>query len=185
MKHKYPLLLFNFIYLSFILPAFASESIGTTADLNLYCIAKGGSVEMMDVQFDTRAGRVHGLQHAFCSFQVAASSGYVAIGLQTFAGSKANLAATYAIKLLPIEDASPLWHGSYDNPSLNVCKNLGGATLVGSFTNTSGAEADICVFSDGSMISAWSLIYMANGRAGYDIIKNAFRPEALDMPLSP
>ena len=80
-----------------------------------------------------------------------------------------------------------MWKGSYANPAWNVCKNLGGAesgfAVPSSYTDDLG-QSDICVFGDGSMVSAWSLIYMANHREGYDAVKAEVRAEPLFSKIS-
>ena len=103
-------------------------------------------------------------------------------GLRRFASEEPSIAATY-IKILPeIDSHSTLWKGSLMNPSYNVCKNLGGTAIAfvasGGFANVLG-QTDACVFGDGSMVSAWSLIYMANHREGYDLIKEKVRATPL------
>ncbi len=141
-----------------------------------YCVQSGGSVELMPAEFMTHNGRVLGQSKSFCTFS--ADNGFIAIGLETFASPKPSIAATYIKTLAEIDENSDLWKGTSANPSYKVCKNLNGTMIGfgfnGSFTNALGA-ADICVFGDGSMVSAWSLIYMANHRDGYDAIKQQVR----------
>ena len=85
-----------------------------------------------------------------------------------------------------IDQASLLWKGKYTNPSHNVCKNIGGTTIgfvtSGGFSNHLG-QTDICIFGDGSMVSAWSLIYMANHREGYDEIRKMVKATPLDIDI--
>lgn len=147
----------------------------------LYCTENGGFIEEMSPEFNTYHGRIKGVSHKFCTFYV--NQGILQIGLDTFANENPSIAATL-IKTTPeITEDSALFKGIYDNPSHNVCKNLGGTmisfVLPGSFANTLG-ESDICAFGDGSMVSAWSLIYMANHRDGYDDIKNKVKAEPLN-----
>jgi len=169
----------KFKLISLGLLAVITSSISTAIFANssykeeLYCTENGGLVEEMSPEFNTSRGRVKGIKHKFCTFYI--NQGILQIGLDTFANHNPSIAASY-IKTLPeIIDDSILFKGNYDNPSHNVCKNLGGTMigfiLPGSFTNSLG-ESDICVFGDGSMVSGWSLIYMANHRDGYDEIKN-------------
>jgi hypothetical protein len=145
-------------------------------ELSSYCIQSGGQVEMMQAEFSTWHGKVGGLTKQFCRFRV--DNGTLSIGLETFSSTHANIAATYAKTLAPLDEHSPLWTGHAGNPSLNVCQNLGGSS-IGFFSNGGFASAlgqsDICVFGDASMISAWSLIYIANHRNGYDHIKDLIR----------
>ncbi len=138
----------------------------------------------MPSQFDTHSGHVYGNQKIFCTFQI--DQGFIAIGLASFASKTPNIAATLIKKLPPIPPDSPLFNGSYSNPALNFCKNLGGSNIAffanGGFANELG-ETDICVFGDGSMVSGWSLIYIANNRPGYDIVREKTRAESLDIDI--
>lgn len=149
-------------------------------NMHLYCTKSGGVVENLTVRFSTPQGEVIGNSRKFCTFYI--DKGVLQIGLETFASKNSSIAANY-IKTLPeITEDSTLFQGSYTNPSHNFCKNLGGTmvsfVLTGSFSNTLG-QSDICVFGDGSMVSGWSLIYMANHREGYDAIKNKVKAKPL------
>ncbi|WP_298772288.1 hypothetical protein [uncultured Shewanella sp.] len=144
-----------------------------------YCIDNGGTVEKMIAKYGSD---LNGLSRTFCTFTK--DNGFVAVGLSAFASKTPNIAATLMKQLPPLADDSLLWQGDFFNPSMNVCKNLGGATMSenvvsGGFTNANGAN-DICVFGDTSMVSAWSLIYMANGRNQYDEVKHAVRSDPID-----
>lgn len=149
-----------------------------------YCVQKGGVVEEMAVEIQDASGWTLGHSKLFCNFHV--NHGFLAIGLETFASDKPSIAATLAKRLDNIKMTSSLWNGSYKNPSHNVCINLGGSTLgyytSGGFANELG-QTDVCVFGDASMISGWSLIYMANHREGYDAIQHAIKAEPLSIPL--
>jgi hypothetical protein len=151
-------------------------------DESYYCSSLGGTVEEMAVNFSTISGRVVGPSRLFCIFTP--DNGTIAIGLETFASDRPSIAATYIKTLAEITPDSPLFTGTYSNPSHNVCKNLGGAMvgflMSGGFTDVKG-ESDICVFGDGSMVSAWSLIYMANHRNGYDEVKEQVKSEPLNI----
>ena len=152
---------------------------------NEYCLEKGGMVESMYAEFATAKGMQRGVRKDFCTFE--RDNGFIAIGLESFATNSPNIAATMVQKLPPLTNDSPLWQGNYANPSLNVCTNLHGTSISlnvmsGGFTSRLG-QADICVFGDGSMVSAWSLIYMANGREGYDDVKNNVRSEPLAINI--
>lgn len=150
-----------------------------------YCTSKHGKVEIMNTQFDTHNGLVYGLAKKFCTFEK--QGGFIVIGLDAFASKRPNLAATFIKKIGKISTGSLLWKGNYTNPSENVCKNMGGANINfnvidGGFTDDLG-KSDICVFGDGSKVSAWSLIYMANGRAGYATVKNDVRSQPMNINL--
>ncbi|WP_419419690.1 hypothetical protein ACNVED_14490 [Legionella sp. D16C41] len=150
-----------------------------------YCYQAGGQVEQMPAQFSTKTGLTEGFKKDFCTFKI--DGGFIAVGLETFASPELNIAATLIKKLPPIPSNSPLFKGNYDNPSLNFCKNIGGASIVflvpnGGFSNALG-QTDICVFGDGSMISSWSLIYIANGRTGYSLVKDKTKAEPLAIKI--
>ena len=135
----------------------------------------------MPVEFKTANGPTIGQSKSFCTFS--ADNGFIVIGLETFASDKPSIAATYIKTLKEIDSTSSLFDGLATNPSYNVCKNLNG-TMVGfvvngSFTNALGAS-DVCVFGDGSMVSAWSLIYMANHRSGYEAIKQQVKAAPME-----
>ncbi len=145
------------------------------SDLEQYCRDQGGRVELMSTEFHSDSGPVEGFSKTFCTFNI--SGGFINIGLATFASYKSNIGATWIKTLKPLTKDSPLLNGPYSNPSLNLCQNLGGSSvsfnvMSGGFKNHLGFS-DVCVFGDGSMVSGWSLIYMANGREGYGVVKNA------------
>ena len=149
-----------------------------------YCKASGGVVEKMPVEISAGKLWVKGQSKMFCNFNV--DDGFISIGLETFSSYEPSIAATYIKTLGEISETSSLWKGNYTNPSSNVCKNLGGASIgfisSGGFTNQLG-QNDICVFGDASMVSAWSLIYMANHRSGYDDVKNKVNATPLNIPV--
>jgi hypothetical protein len=152
-------------------------------DYVAYCNSMTGIVHSMTVDYSTNHGIVHGFSKDFCQFHV--DNGTIEIGLETYASQSSNIAASYMKTLPTIDENSDLFKGSYTNPSYNVCNNLHGV-MVGFVTTGSFADSgqsDVCVFGDGSMVSAWSLIYMANHRDGYDAIKNSARSEPLDLQI--
>lgn len=137
-----------------------------------YCFKAGGTVKSMVARFHTRSGVVNGWEKPFCQF--IKNNGFLVIGLDSFSSSEGNIAATYMKTLQPFDDDTTLLKGKYRNPSANFCQNIGGTTIAfaasGNFIDEKG-ESDVCVFGDGSMVSAWTLIYMANHREGYDEVK--------------
>ncbi len=151
-------------------------------DYEAYCRESGGVVEEMPAEISTGSGVVKGQSKMFCNFNL--DDAFISIGLETFSADEPSIAATYIKNLSEITNDSSLWQGAYSNPSSNVCKNLGGATIgfvaSGGFTNQLG-QSDICVFGDGSMVSGWSLIYMAAHREGYDDIKNKVKARPLNL----
>jgi hypothetical protein len=147
------------------------------------CEELGGKVTPMPMVFMSAQGEnIQGFTKKFCLFEI--NQGIAVIGLGSMNSKKVNIAASYVKTLHPIDYNSPLWEGSASNPSHNVCHNLGGTTAqnvtLGAFKSENG-EYDICVFGDGSMISAWTLIYIANQREGYDLIKNNIPSQALPL----
>lgn len=148
-----------------------------------HCTSNNGTVEIMAAEFQSGGATEYGFNKTFCTFNL--NGGFAVVGLQTFASLNSNIAASYIVTLPTIEPSSPLWKGPYANPSANVCKNLGGASISfnvgsGGFSNRLG-QSDVCVFGDGSMISSWTLIYIANGREDYDKIRNAIQSKPLQI----
>jgi putative hemolysin len=182
MKSKYNLIKSLGIFILCLLAVNLHAS--TLDDYTQYCGNAGGVVELMTPEFSTPQGMVTGQPKRFCNFTV--DNGFIAIGLETFASDKPSIAATYIKKMRTIKSNSPLWKGIYSNPSHNVCKNIGGAAIgfitSGGFANALG-QTDICVFGDGSMVSGWSLIYMANHRNGYARVKEQLHAEPLNIPV--
>ena len=151
-------------------------------DYTTYCTESGGIVEEMFAEISTGSGVIKGQSKMFCNFYP--DNAFISIGLETFSADEPSIAATYIKNMGEIAENSPLLIGGYSNPSTNVCKNLGGATIGfvagGGFVNNLG-QSDVCVFGDASMVSGWSLIYMANHREGYDNIKNKVKANPLDI----
>ena len=164
-----------------------------TQQLTDYCVSKKGTVTPMTAWFETPQGFVKGLTKQFCTFE--RDNGYLVIGLSAFASDHPNIAATYMKSLPEIKEGSPIWGDQKTktkglgaaNPSYAVCQNLGGTAINfkfrGNFKPADGGEADVCTFGDGSMVSGWTLIYMANHRDGYDEVKNNVKSEPLPLPL--
>ena len=190
-KSAYGMLTVYLICLNAAQICYAEED---NAALANYCVAKGGKVTPMTAWFDTSTGPREGFTDQFCTFE--RDHGHIAIGLAAFASEHASIAATYMKSLPEIKmgsedqqdknQTSNLAKGlGLANPSYAVCKNLGGAVINykfhGNFRPKEGGDSDICVFGDGSMVSTWSLIYMANHRDGYDEVKGYVKSEPLPM----
>jgi putative hemolysin len=142
-----------------------------------YCEQAGGKVENMSAQI----GINQGFTRRFCTFHI--DHGFIVVGLATFSSTIPNIAATYIKTLATIKEDSPLILGPFTpNIGANLCKNIGGTEIAfissGGFTNPLG-QADVCVFGDGSMVSAWSLYYIANERSGYELVKNKVNSKPL------
>lgn len=192
-KNTFGVLTLYLISLNISQVCYASED---TAVMEEYCVSKSGTVTPMTAWFDTQNGKVEGMTEKFCTFE--RDNGHIVIGLSAFASEHANIAATYMKSLNEIKMGSDLMQNKdksatkeksmglgLANPSYEVCKNLGGTAINykfhGNFSPKEGGDSDICVFGDGSMVSAWSLIYMANHRSGYDEIKNNVKSEPLPL----
>jgi len=176
----------SFVLLCFGLVELAANSAqaGQLDDYATYCRENGGVVQLMPAEIQTAKGMEQGLTKAFCNYF--GEDFFAAVGLETLATDKPNIAATYIQNLLPIDPQSNLFKGKHPNPSHNVCANLGGTGIgfvaSGGFANPQG-QSDICVFGDGSMVSGWTLIYIANSRSGYDIIKSAINSKPLSITI--
>ena len=163
-----------YLFTSCVLFSAAVSAADSSGELAAYCREKGGEVKVMKVP-----GQPQPTTKEFCTFQ--RDSGYIVIGLSAFASPEPSIAATYIKKLPEFKENSSLMQGALGNPSYKVCQNLGGTAM--SYQGTEGGESDICVFSDESMVSAWSLIYMANHRKGYDEVKANVLSQPLDIPM--
>lgn len=149
-----------------------------------YCTSTGGTVIDMIAKFETKSGKVDGFSKSFCQYDL---NGHLnTIGLDTLASTLPSLAATYTQKVV-IDSSKTLPMRPYGNPGLDVCHNLNGISIAfsavdgGSFLDADGGEADVCVFADGSMISGWSLIYMANDPNQKALIHST--PLDIDIPI--
>ena len=151
-----------------------------------YCVSSGGSVVKLHAEFDTHAGFVGGVTKEFC--QYVQNSNVAIVGLDTLSTTP-TLAATYTQKLVidtTNEHSNALPQKPYSNPALNVCLLLHGSEIAfssadGGFAGKDG-QADVCIFGDGSAISAWSMIYAATG-ARADIIQHLrSAPLAINIP---
>jgi hypothetical protein len=160
----------------------AEDANDPIATWSQYCLSTGGKVVDLNAKFSTLSGDVDGLSKAFCQYQT--DGNIEMIGLDTLASTSPSLGATYA-KSLTLDPSRPLPEKPYANPSLNVCERLKGSSIAfyvcsGGFSNESG-EYDICVFGDGSSISAWTLIYLANG--DYPQIKALIKAQPMDITI--
>ena len=126
-----------------------------------------GKVEDMKMIYHTSKGYIKRRSEKFCTFNI--DKGFIVVGLETFASVILSIAATF-IKFMPRLDMdSKLFKGPFNNPLMNFCKNIAGSNVF--------------IFGDNSMVSSWSLIYIANGRKGYDKVKEATRAEPLPIPI--
>ena len=183
MKTKYQTKLAA-VLLSAAFMSAASAHTTKVEEYSAYCSQSGGVVEQMPAEISTGSGMVKGQTKIFCNFTI--QGGFLAMGLETFASDVPSIAATFIKKMDDIAEDSPLLKGKYENPSANFCKNIGGATIgfvaSGGFANDLG-QADICVFGDGSMVSGWSLIYMAIHREGYDEVKQKVKAAPMNITI--
>ena len=156
-----------------------------TQQYSEYCVQSGGVVEEMPAEIQLSDNHwAQGQTKMFCNFYP--DGGFLTIGLETFASEVPSIAATFIKKMPEITGSSSWVKGPYPAWAQNICKNIGGAMIsfvaAGGFSNPSG-QTDICVFGDGSMVSGWSLVYMANHRAGYDEIKDKVKALPLNIPI--
>lgn len=149
-----------------------------------YCEATGGKIVTLQAQFDTHSGYINGLSKEFC--QYISKKNIAVVGLETLSKTS-NIAATLT-QNLKIDDNKPLPTKPYNNPSLNVCQLLHGTQIAylvvdGGFADNNG-QYDICVFGDGSSISAWTLIYAAAGirKDIKSLIQSRSKPLEIDIP---
>ena len=168
-----------FILSSASFGAFAMTDLTNAQGIKDYCASTGGVVVNMQAQFDTHNGYVSGVSRDFCKYKNHGNIAYV--GLDTLSTAP-TLAATYTEKL--IVDPNNLPTSPYANPSLNVCQILHGSEI--SFSSNGGfsdklGEADICVFGDGSAISAWTMIYVAEGTR--PDVKSVIRSTPLNIDI--
>ncbi|PJD93057.1 MAG: hypothetical protein CK424_03390 [Legionella sp.] len=155
----------------------AESVVANASALEDYCNAKGGKVTLMKPAHAAETN----VSTKFCTFY--RDNGYIVIGLSAFASPNPSIAATYMKRLSELKEDSPLMQPGPGNPSYTVCQHLGGIATSYHVSASLNGESDICVFGDGSMVSAWSLIYMANHRKGYDEVKANVRSQPLDMPV--
>jgi hypothetical protein len=144
-----------------------------------HCKEIGGETISLKTKY---SGDIPGFSHLVCQLHI--DHGIAQIGLKTLQSKRGNIAATLVQTLKPLDEKSTLFKGPYNNPSMNVCKNLGGSmTPFIAHGNTTGelGETDICMFGDGSFISTWTLIYIANGREGYHVIKDRIQSEPVPL----
>lgn len=171
--------------IAFLVTASSAYASDNTKQYSEYCVQSGGVVEEMPAEIMLSDNHwAEGQTKMFCNFYP--DGGYLSVGLETFASDVPSIAATFIRKMPEITDGSPLVKGPYTAWAQNICKNLGGAMIsfvaAGGFSNPLG-QTDICVFGDGSMVSGWSLVYMANHRTGYDEVKDKVKALPLDIVI--
>ncbi|MDQ5921323.1 MAG: hypothetical protein QG673_1381 [Pseudomonadota bacterium] len=141
-----------------------------------------GKVVNMVAKFSASNGTVEGITKQFCQYEF--KGNLAVVGLETLS-TKPTLAATYAL-LEKADPDKPFPERPYSNPSLNACRTLHGSEIVfavpsGGYTDDIG-EADICMFGDGSSISAWTILYMSTG-SRQDMRKHIrSKPMNIDIP---
>lgn len=162
---------------------FANDNSVATTDLTnsqQYCTKSGGQVLTMQAQFNINGNTVNGVSKQFCKFIYNGNLAYV--GLDTLS-TLPSLAATYTQRL-QVNNVDLLPTKPNPNPSINVCELLHGAeigfsVIDGGFVDPTAGQTDICVFGDGSSISAWSMIYAAAGSR--PDLKNIIRSTPLNI----
>lgn len=178
MKKLMPVMLLSFT--SFV--SAAMEKTAPNQTNKDYCKSSGGKIIKAVAQFDTHTGWVNGVTKEFCQY-LDKEGNLAMVGLETLS-IEPTLAATYTQKVI-VEKGKGFPMAPYSNPSFNVCNRLHGAEIgfavfSGGFADQHG-QSDICVFGDGSSISAWTLIYAAGGQRAD--IKNLMRSEPLNIEI--
>ena len=148
----------------------AFAQVGDTLSSATDCsLLNGRVVTLTPTYFTTNGDFTLGIAKEFCV--VSKNSTVGIFGLDTIS-NESSIAATY-VKLAKIvlNEGSNLPTKPYSNPSINVCKSMGGTTVdytdpkrqvngyIGSVLPKQPDYQDICTFGDGSSISGWTLIY--------------------------
>ena len=91
------------------------------------------------------------------------------VGYDTLLSTRSSIAATYLLKGFDTKALFANIH-SVGNPSYDICKELG------------GVGASPCIFRDGSMASAWTMMYVSDNPTFLGIRKN-IRSKPLPVKL--
>ncbi len=151
------------------------------------CEQAGGKVIELRPLYEAHTGIVYGAPKEFCQFNNLRKGGLNEImGLDAFEATTPNFAETFVkkLKILPLQK---LPTKPFNDPALNVCLELGGSEVEftipeGAFVNNMNAQMDMCVFGDGSSISAWSLAYAARFPL-LSKLRNNHNSEPLDISI--
>ena len=144
----------------------------------VFCQKQGGTIDTMVATYGSGPGTETGLSKKFCRI-VSSGGNTTHISLEALS-TEANLVTTIASKLT-------LYKSLDTDVILNsMCSDLNGAT-IGMYSNQGGFVDDsgysnICVFGDGSAISAWTIYYMARGLN--DDIKNMLTSRSTPLNVS-
>ncbi len=122
------------------------------------CTSNGGKILSLAIQFDHQ--KVSGLTRDFCEF-----NSNTIVGLEVLSKSTPTLAATF-VQELYISPIKPIPAPS-GNPAYDVCLELSGTMSINNDATSGyyvpGGQMSMCVFGDGSMLDAQSLLYLASG----------------------
>ena len=146
-----------------------------------YCESSfnGKVVQVQMVSNARQPNAQYGLVHDFCKIDVNGTQ--VVLGLENVDPKVPTIAATMLKTASAVDPAKLQTHG---NPATAICRGYGGAdaSFVAFslfFTDAVGAY-DMCVFGDGSMVSAWSLAYVGSSQEDTDSPFQAIRDAVSD-----
>ena len=140
---------------------------------------KGEVVQLQMVSNAQQPNVQYGLVHDFCKIDVNGTQ--VLLGLENVDPKVPTIAATMLKTARAVDPAKLQTHG---NPATEICRGYGGADAAFVafslfFTDAVGAS-DMCVFGDGSMVSAWSLAYVGSSQEEADSPFQAVRDAVSD-----
>jgi hypothetical protein len=154
------------------------------SQLAKYCESnfKGEVVQIQMVSNARLPDAQYGVVQDFCKIDVNGTQ--VAIGLENVDPKVPTIAATMLKTARAVDPAKVPTHG---NPATAICQGYGGADAAFVafnlfFTDAVGAT-DMCVFGDGSKISAWSLVYAGTAQEDADSPFQAIRDAVTDQQV--
>ena len=140
---------------------------------------EGEVVQLQMVSNAQQPNAQFGLVHDFC--KIDANGTQVLLGLENVDPKVPTIAATMLKTARAVDPAKLQTHG---NPAIAICRGYGGADAAFVafslfFTDAVGAS-DMCVFGDGSMVSAWTLAYVGSSHEEADSPFQAIRDAVSD-----
>jgi hypothetical protein len=159
-----------------------------SSQLARYCESnfKGEVVQIQMVSNARLPDAQYGVVHDFCKIDVNGTQ--VVIGLENVDPKVPTIAATMLKTARAVDPAKVRTHG---NPATAICQGYGGADAAfvafSLFFTDAGGAADMCVFGDGSKISAWSLAYAGTAQedAGFQAIRDAVTDQQVFLGVKP
>ena len=165
-------------------------SLQPSSQLVNYCESSFNG-KVVHIQMVSNAGQPnaqYGLVHDFCKIDVNGTQ--VVLGLENVNPKVPTIAATMLKTARAVDPAKVQTHG---NPATVICSGYGGADAAFVafslfFTDAVGAS-DMCVFGDGSMVSAWSLAYVGSSQEDTDspfqVVRDAVSDEQVLLGVKP